>query len=132
MIYVEGKTDDHPIFILIDYVTSHRYIDPKIVKRFALKRCKHENYWLVKLTTGTKRKINEIVKDFLVVMNGFNTYEWNPIVTTTSDAKQVQFFFSRKVTTTTINQHDLMMNKIPLRTQSITARWSRDVGRRRP
>jgi hypothetical protein len=38
-----------------------------------LKRCKHENYWLVQLATETKRKINELVKDCLVIMNGIST-----------------------------------------------------------
>jgi hypothetical protein len=62
MIEVEGKIDDHPMAILIYYGTSHRYIDPKIVERFKLKKSKHEKSWLVQLTTRTKRRINEFVK----------------------------------------------------------------------
>jgi predicted aspartyl protease len=56
MIEVEGKIDNQPIAILIDSGASHSYIDPKIVERFKLKRCKHEKSWLVQLATGTKRK----------------------------------------------------------------------------
>jgi hypothetical protein len=70
LIEVEGKIDNKPIAILIDFGAIHSYIDPKIVERFKLKRCKHENSCLVQLATGTKRKINELVKDFLVSMNG--------------------------------------------------------------
>jgi hypothetical protein len=65
MIEVEGKFDNHPIDILIDYGASHSYIDPNIVERFKFKKCKHENSWLVQLATGTKRIINELVKEFL-------------------------------------------------------------------
>jgi predicted aspartyl protease len=73
MIEVEGKIDNHPIAILIDSGASHSYIDPNMVERFKLKRCKHEKSWLVQLATGTKRRINELVKDFPVNMNGVNT-----------------------------------------------------------
>jgi hypothetical protein len=75
MIEVEGKIDNQPIAILIDYGASHSYIDPNLVERFKLKRCKHEKSWLVQLATGTKRRINELVKDFPVNMNGVNTKE---------------------------------------------------------
>jgi hypothetical protein len=63
MIEVEGNIDNQPIAILIDYGASHSYIDPNMVERFKLKRCKHEKSWLVQLATGTKRRINELVKD---------------------------------------------------------------------
>jgi hypothetical protein len=62
MIEVEGKTYNHPIAVLIDSRTSHRYIDPKLIERFKLKKCKHEKSWLVQLVIGTKRIINELVK----------------------------------------------------------------------
>jgi hypothetical protein len=57
---------------LIDFGDSHSYIDPKIVERFQLKRCEHEKSWLVHLVARTKRKINELVKDCSVSMNGVN------------------------------------------------------------
>jgi hypothetical protein len=47
MIEVECKINNYPIAILIDFGASNSYIDPKIVERFKLKRCKHEKYWLV-------------------------------------------------------------------------------------
>jgi hypothetical protein len=41
-----------------------------MVDRFKLNECKHERSWLVQLTTGTQRRINEIVKYYVVNMNG--------------------------------------------------------------
>jgi len=69
----QGKNDNHPIVILIDSRDSHSYIDPKIIENFKLKRRKHEKSWLVQLAIGTKRKNNELFKDFLVNMNGVST-----------------------------------------------------------
>jgi len=69
MIEVEGKIDNQPIAILIDYGTSHSYLDPKLVRTFKLKRYKHENSWLAQLAIGDKRKINELVKDFPLIMD---------------------------------------------------------------
>jgi predicted aspartyl protease len=73
MIEVEGKIDNQPIEILIDYGASHSYINSNIVEIFHLQRSKHKKYWLVQLATGAKRKINELVKYFPIDMNGLNT-----------------------------------------------------------
>jgi predicted aspartyl protease len=62
MVEVEGKIDNQPITILIDFGASHIYIDPNLVEIFKLKKCKNEKFWLVQLATGTKRRINEFVK----------------------------------------------------------------------
>jgi hypothetical protein len=80
MIEVEAKIDNKPTSILIDSRDSHSYIDPKIVVWFKFKICKNENFWLVQLAIGTKRKINEIVKDCLVSMNGVGTKEYLNII----------------------------------------------------
>jgi hypothetical protein len=61
MIDVEGKISNQPISILID-----------LVEIFYLKRSKHERSWLVQLDFGTKKKTNEIVKDFPLDMDGVN------------------------------------------------------------
>jgi hypothetical protein len=58
MIKVEGEIDNQPIAILIYYGASHSCIDPKLVERFKLKKCKHEKSWLVQRVIGTKRIIN--------------------------------------------------------------------------
>jgi hypothetical protein len=75
MFEVEGKIDNHPVDILIDYGAGHIYIDTKLIVIFKLKKCKHEKSWLVQLVTGTKRRINELVKEFPINMNGTNTKE---------------------------------------------------------
>jgi hypothetical protein len=53
MIEVEGKIDNQPIAILIDYGASHSYINPNLVERFHLQRRKHEKSWLVQASHGS-------------------------------------------------------------------------------
>jgi hypothetical protein len=73
MIEVEGKIDNHPIAILIDFGASHSYIKYNIVESFHLQRSKHKKSWLVQLSIGPKRNINELVKYCPINMNGLNT-----------------------------------------------------------
>ena len=73
MIEIEGIINNQPIVILIDFGAIHSYVDPKLVERVKLNICKHEKSWLVQLATRTKRKINELVKDFPVSMDGVST-----------------------------------------------------------
>jgi hypothetical protein len=80
MIEVEGKINDQPIAILIDSRAIHSYIDPNIVERFHLQRRKHGKSWLVQLATGAKRRINELVKDCPMDMNGLSTKEYLNII----------------------------------------------------
>jgi hypothetical protein len=42
VIGVEGKIDNQPIAILIDYGANHSYMDPNLVERIKLKKFKHE------------------------------------------------------------------------------------------
>jgi predicted aspartyl protease len=72
MIEVEGKIDNHPITILIDSGSSHSYINANIIEIFHLQRSNHKKSWLVQLAMGAKRKINELVKDCQIDMNGLN------------------------------------------------------------
>jgi hypothetical protein len=73
MIEVEGKIENHPIVILIDSRVSHSYIDRKLIEIFKLNKFKHENYWLVQLAIGTKRRINDLVNEFSINMNETST-----------------------------------------------------------
>jgi hypothetical protein len=75
MIEVEGKINDQPIVILIDSRDRHSYIDPNFVERFLLQISKHGKYWLVQLDTISKWRINELVKDCPMDMNGLRTKE---------------------------------------------------------
>jgi hypothetical protein len=72
VIEVEGKIIHNLVSILIDSGEIHTNIDPKIVDRFHLKKSKLEKSWLVQPAIGTKRRINEIVGDYLINMNGVN------------------------------------------------------------
>jgi hypothetical protein len=73
MIEVEGNIDHQTITFLIDSGARNiRYIDPNLVEIFKLKKYSHEKYRLVQLDTGTKRIINELVKEFPINMNGMN------------------------------------------------------------
>ena len=58
---------------MIDPGSTHSYITPRVVESCAFKKVKHRKYWLVHLATGTKRKFNEVVEKFPLVMNGLIT-----------------------------------------------------------
>jgi hypothetical protein len=73
MIEVEGKIDNNPISTFIDSRASHSYINSNIVEIFHLQRSKHNKSWLVQLSIGANRNINELVKDCQIYMNGLNT-----------------------------------------------------------
>jgi hypothetical protein len=47
VIKVEGKINNEPMEILIDYGASHSYTNSNIVERFHLQRSKYNKYWLV-------------------------------------------------------------------------------------
>ena len=51
MIEVEGKVDNQPISMLIDFGSIHSYIDHSLVEIFHLQRQKHGKSWLVQLAT---------------------------------------------------------------------------------
>jgi hypothetical protein len=80
MIEVEGKIIDQPIDILIDLGASHSYLYPKIVENFQFPRSKLRKPWLVQSATGEKRKINEMVKTYLMDMNGLCTKTYLNII----------------------------------------------------
>jgi hypothetical protein len=47
MIEVEGKINNEPIEILIDYGAGHSYVNANIIEIFHLQRSKHYKSWLV-------------------------------------------------------------------------------------
>ena len=80
MIEVEGMIANQPIAIWIDLGAIHSYIPLNMVSIFHLKRCKNYKSWFVQLATGTRRKINELVKGYPLVMNGLHNFAyWNII-----------------------------------------------------
>jgi hypothetical protein len=70
---VEGKINNQPIAILIDSRANHNYINSNNVEIFHLQRSRYNKSWLVHLSIGAKRKINELIKDCPIDMNRFNT-----------------------------------------------------------
>jgi hypothetical protein len=73
IIEVEGEIDNYPITILIDTRAIHNYINSNIVETFHLQRSNHKNTWFVQLAIEDKRKINRLIKDFPIYMNGIGT-----------------------------------------------------------
>lgn len=74
MVDIEGKISKQPIAILIDLGVIHNYIAPNLFERFHLERSKHNKSWWVQVSTGKKRKTNEIAKSFPLDKNGLNTF----------------------------------------------------------
>ena len=73
MVEIEGKILNTYISILIDPGPCWSYVSPKIVDVCELGKVKHDKPWLVQLTTDTKHKVSEIIKDCEVHLNGFPT-----------------------------------------------------------
>jgi hypothetical protein len=75
LIEVEGKLNNQTIVILIDSGASQSYLYPEMVEIFHFPRRKIGKSWLVYLTTGAKRKFNEVVKACPMDMNGLGNME---------------------------------------------------------
>ena len=67
---VAGKIVEQSISILIDPRSTHSYITPRLVEICDFKKDKHRKPSLVRLATGTKRKVGELVEKCPLVMNG--------------------------------------------------------------
>ena len=73
MVEVASKIVEQSVSILIYPGSTHNYITPRVVEICAFKKVKHSKSWLVQLAIGIKRKINEVVEKFPLVMNGLST-----------------------------------------------------------
>ena len=73
MVQVEGKLNQTPISILIDPGASLSYISPDLVEKCKLWVENFAKSWLVRLSTGAKRKVISFVKDCTVSMDQFET-----------------------------------------------------------
>ena len=69
MVEIEGKILNTSISIPIDPGACKRYVLPKIVDVCKLEKVKHDKPWMVQLSTCTKHKVLEIVKDCEVNLN---------------------------------------------------------------
>ena len=59
VVEVEATIAKKSISILIDPRSTHSYITPRIVEICDFKKLNYIKSWLVKLATGTKRKVSE-------------------------------------------------------------------------
>ena len=73
MVEVAGKIVEQSISILIELGSTHSYITPRLVEICAFKKVNHSKSWLVRLATGTKRNVSEVVENYPLVMNGLVT-----------------------------------------------------------
>ena len=68
----EGKIIDIVVSILIDSISSLRYIEPQVIENCKLHKDKQLKPWLVQLATRTKRKLSDLVKECNLPMNDMN------------------------------------------------------------
>ena len=73
MVEVKGKLNQIPISILIDPRAILSYISLDLEEKCKLSVEKFAKSWLVKLTTGAKRKVISFVKNCTVTMDQFET-----------------------------------------------------------
>ena len=73
MVVLVGKIVEQSVSLLIDPVSTHSYITPRVVEVCVFKKLKHRKSWLVQLASETKRKVSEMVKQCLLIMNGLVT-----------------------------------------------------------
>jgi hypothetical protein len=57
VVEMEGMISNHIVSILINHGSNLSYVSPQIVEKCNLEQVKHVKSWLVKLDTGTKRKV---------------------------------------------------------------------------
>jgi hypothetical protein len=69
VVEVYSKISRKVISILIYIGSSHSYIAPNIVDTCILQKIKHKKSSLVQLATRVKRKVSELIEDFLMEMN---------------------------------------------------------------
>jgi hypothetical protein len=70
---MEGMIANHIVSILIDAGSNLSYVAPQAIDKCKLNPHKHAKPWLVQLTTGTKRKIVEVVPTCQFTVDGFPT-----------------------------------------------------------
>ena len=73
MVEVQGMIQNHHVSILIDPCATLSYMSPSIAEKCNLSLKKFETYWLVQLSTGTKRKIVDYVESCEMCISQFKT-----------------------------------------------------------
>jgi len=70
MVELEGIVYKKPISILIEMGSNLNYISPRFVEACSLHGNKHARAWLVQLAMGMKRKMEKVIEDFPIEMDG--------------------------------------------------------------
>ena len=73
VVEVAGKIVEQFVSIFTDPISTHSYINPRVVEVCAPRKEKNIKSWLVHLATGTKRNVNEVVKKCPLVINGMSS-----------------------------------------------------------
>lgn len=73
MVEVEGTISQYIVSVSIDPGSTLSYISPIVVEKCNLTKEKHKNAWLVQLATATKRKVIELIKNYVLDINGLMT-----------------------------------------------------------
>jgi hypothetical protein len=73
VVEMEGMITNHLVSILIDLGSNLIYISPQAVDKCKLQPHKHAKPWLVELSTGTKRKVVEVIPTCQFTMGEFST-----------------------------------------------------------
>jgi hypothetical protein len=71
VVELEGIITEQPISFLIDPESNLSYISPQVVETCSLQRKNHTKAWLFHLSTGTKRKVTEVVEPCPIRLSGF-------------------------------------------------------------
>jgi hypothetical protein len=75
VVEIEGMIFNHLVSVLIDPGSNLSYIAPKNVDKCKLQPQKQTKPWLVKLATGTKRKVVEAIPACQLMLGEFPTQE---------------------------------------------------------
>ena len=70
MIKIEGKINNLPVSIFIDFGATFSYVNTNVVERYKLVAIKLHKNILVQLAIGMKRKATTVVEDCKFTMNG--------------------------------------------------------------
>jgi hypothetical protein len=73
VVELEGMIANHLVSILIDPGSNLSYVAPQTVDKCKLQPIRHVKPWLVRLATGTKRKVAEVIPACQFIMGGLPT-----------------------------------------------------------
>jgi hypothetical protein len=73
VVELEGMITNHLVSILIDPGSNLSYVAPQTFDKCKLQPIRHVKPWLVRLATGTKRKVAEVIPTCQFIMGGLPT-----------------------------------------------------------